>query len=140
MRFLSSVAVLCLTLGSLAAQSPRAALIGVVQDPSGAILAGAQVELRNVDTGEARKVLSDFKGEFTIPNLAPGPYEVVISKAGFRSVRQTSIVLQMDQTARLEFRLEVGSVTESVEVTAGAAPLINTENGVVGEVIEELAQ
>ena len=121
--------------GLLLAQNPTATLVGTVRDTSGAIVAGATLEVRNTDTDNIRKATSDENGDFTIPNLVPGPYEVTITKAGFRSVRETSIVLQMDQIARMPFQLEVGAVSQSVEVTAVAAPLIDTDNGSKGQVM-----
>jgi Carboxypeptidase regulatory-like domain len=126
---------MCLAAGSLVAQNPTATLVGTVRDSSGAIVVDAALEVRNTDTGDIRKAVAESKGEFTVPNLAPGPYEVTVSKPGFRAVHETNIVLQLDQVARLEFRLEVGAVTQSVEVTATGAPLINTENGAKGEVM-----
>jgi hypothetical protein len=118
------------------AQNPTATLVGTVRDASGAIV------VRNTDTRDIRKAVAESKGEFTIPNLAPGPYEVTVSKPGFRPVHETNIELQLDQVARLEFRLEVGAVTQSVEVTATGAPLINTENGAKDEVMtsEEMVE
>ena len=73
MRIWIFVALLCLSIGPMAGQNPTATLVGVIQDSSGAILPGAQIELRNTDIGALRKASSDFKGEFTIPNLVPGP-------------------------------------------------------------------
>jgi hypothetical protein len=139
-RFASALA--CLLACNLMAQNPTATLVGIVRDASGAIAPGAALEIRNTDTGDVRKSIADDRGEFTVPNLPPGPYEVTVSKAGFRSKRETGVVLQMDQFARLDFRLEVGSVSQSVEVTATAVPLITTENGTKGEVMtaEEIVE
>jgi hypothetical protein len=116
------------------AQNPTATLVGSVTDPSGSMVVGAKVEIRNSATNEVRKVQSDQKGEFLAPNLAPGTYEVNVSKEGFRTLRQAHLELQLDQEARIEFHLEVGSVTETVEVTA-SVPLVNTENAVKGDVV-----
>jgi hypothetical protein len=126
----------------LFAQNPTATLVGTVGDASGAVVPDAKLEVRNVNTNESRKVSTDIRGVFTAPNLSPGPYEVTISKAGFRTVRETGLVLQMEQVARMEFRLEVSELSQSVEVTAAAAPLINTENGTQGQVItaDEIGQ
>jgi outer membrane receptor protein involved in Fe transport len=136
MKFTRAASVwMCLTVGCLIAQNPTATIVGTVRDASGAVVVDAALEVRNTDTGDIRKALAASKGEFTIPNLAPGPYEVTISKEGFRAVHETNIVLQLDQIARLDFRLELGAVAQSVEVTATGAPLINTENGAKGEVM-----
>ena len=115
-------------------QTPTASVVGVVEDPTGAVVAGAAVKIRNAGTGEVRDAISNGRGEFTVAQLPPGQYAISIEKAGFRALRETGIDLQVDQVARLKFQLELGSVSESVEVT-GQAPLINTENATKGEVI-----
>ena len=119
---------------SLLAQNPTATLVGTVRDASGAVVVDAALEVHNTDTGETRKAATNEKGEFTVPNLVPGPYEVTIAKSGFRTVRETNIELQMDQVARMDFKLEVGAISQSIEVT-DAAPLIATDNGTKGEVM-----
>jgi hypothetical protein len=115
-------------------QNPTATLVGTVVDPAGLVVAGAKVEIRNSATNEHREVESGPKGVFIAPNLAPGTYGVTISKNGFRTLRQTSLELQLDQEVRMEFRLEMGSLSQTVEVTA-SVPLINTENAVKGDVV-----
>lgn len=137
MTFRNGYATVVMTLWAvlaLQAQNPTASLVGTVKDPSGATIAGARIDVRNADTNEAREVTSDPKGEFAVTNLVPGRYNVGVSKEGFQSARQAGIELQMEQAARLEFHLQVGAVSESVEVTA-SAPAVNTENAVKGEVM-----
>src|SRR5258708_2731401 len=123
-----------LLLCKLCAQDPSATLMGSVVDASGALVAGRKVEIRNTATKEIRKTEFDDKGEFTELNLAPGLYEVSIFKSGFRTLRETNLELQVEQQARMEFHLELGSMMQTVEVQA-VAPLINTENAVKGEVV-----
>src|SRR5258708_31114162 len=118
----------------LCAQDPSATLVGSVVDASGALVAGAKVEIRNTATNEIRKTESDDKGEFTALNLAPGLYDVSIFKSGFRTLRETNLELQVEQQARMEFHLELGSMMQTVEVQA-VAPLINTEDAVRGDVV-----
>ncbi|MEO7142480.1 MAG: carboxypeptidase regulatory-like domain-containing protein [Bryobacteraceae bacterium] len=120
---------------TLLGQNPTATLVGSVLDASGAAVAGATLEVRNTASNELRTIASDDKGEFTIPNLPAGDYEITVSKVGFRTVRQTNIALEMEQMARMEFRLEPGGVSQTVVVSASAAPLVNTENGAKGEVM-----
>ena len=82
----------CLTVTPLLlAQNPTATMVGTVRDQSGAIVVGAALEIRDTDSGNTRKAVADQRGEFTVPDLAPGPYEVTITHAGFRTVRQTDI-------------------------------------------------
>ena len=121
-------------ISSLVAQNPTATLVGTVRDASAAVVVGASLDIRNTNTDEARKAVTNEKGEFTVPNLIPGPYEVTIAKGGFRTVHETNIELQMDQVARMDFKLELGTISQSIEVT-DAAPLIATDNGTKGEVM-----
>jgi len=120
--------------GLLAAQTPTATVVGRIVDSSNAAIAGAAVRVRNVNTNEIRTAQSQFDGEYTVSSLSPGVYEVTIEKAGFKQLRESSLELQVDQTARLDARLEVGVVTQSVEVTADV-PLLNTETATRGDVI-----
>jgi outer membrane receptor protein involved in Fe transport len=125
---------MCVAVWGLWAQNPTARLVGTVRDASGAVVVGVALEVHNTDTGETRKAVTNGKGEFTVPNLVPGPYEATIAKGGFRTVRETNIELQMDQVARMDFKLELGTISQSIEVT-DAAPLIATDNGTKGEVM-----
>ena len=77
----------------LLAQTPTATLVGTVFDPTGAVVVGASLEVRNSDTNQRRAAQSAAKGEFTILDLAPGRYEVEIVKDGFRAVHETNLVL-----------------------------------------------
>jgi hypothetical protein len=121
-------------MGQLSAQNPTATLVGVVTDPTGGVVGAAAVEVRNSGTNEVRKAESDQQGEFIVSNLAPGIYEVSISKAGFRTLHETGLELQVEQQARMEYHLPLGSLADKVEVTA-SAPLVNTENGEKGDVM-----
>lgn len=116
------------------AQTPTATLVGRITDASHASIAGAAVRVRNLETNELRSVQSQNEGEFTVADLRPGFYEVTVEKQGFKTVREGSIELQVGQTARLDLMLEIGSTTQSVEVTA-TAPALNTENATRGDVI-----
>jgi hypothetical protein len=123
------------------AQAPTAMLTGRILDSTGAVIAGAKVTITHIETNETRTAISDSQGSFTVTNLALGRHSVVTEKSGFRRLEETGLELQVNQQARLDFTLEVGAVTESVEVTA-AAPVLNTENGIKGEVIsnQEITQ
>src|SRR5260370_35736405 len=127
---LSAALVLC----ELGAQDPAATLGRNVVDASGSLVPRAKVEIRNAATNQVSRVESDAKGEFTAPNLSPGVYEVIVSKDGFRTLRETNLELQLEQQARMEFRLELGKVSQTVVVQAVVA-LLNMENAVKGEVV-----
>src|SRR6516164_1175742 len=120
--------------GLATAQTPTATLVGRITDATHASIAGASVKVRNVETNEVRALQSAVDGGFTVADLKPGFYEVTIEKDGFKLVRAGSVELQVGQTARFDVLMEVGSATQSVEVTA-AAPAVNTENATRGDVI-----
>ncbi len=117
---------LCQTLGEITGQ---------VEDASGSLVAGAAVTVTNVATGGNRTTASNEAGIYSFPSLQPGQYTVRVEAKGFRTVSKTGIELQVQQTARVDFALEVGAVSEVVEVSAGGA-ILTTENATVGTVIE----
>src|SRR5262249_27245438 len=120
---------------TLAAQT-LGTVTGEVKDSTGAIIPAVDITVRNTETNVIRSVATNDAGVYTVPALNPGMYEVKASKSGFKSATRADIVLQVQQTARVDFTLEIGSVTESVEVS-GAAALLTTENASVGTVIEQ---
>jgi len=134
-----SIAALCLALavnGSMAlAQTPTATVTGQVRDSSGAAVPGARVVARNIQTNIEREAVTSENGDYTIPLLNVGEYQVSVEKQGFKKAVQTGLVLQVDQKARLDFTLQIGQVSESVEVTA-AASLVQTDSASVGTVID----
>ena len=123
------------------AQAPTASVVGRVTDASAAPIPDANIQVRNVNTNEIRTAKSSAQGEYTIADLPPGLYEVSIDKAGFKQLRQTNLELRVDQTARVDARLALGAVSETVSVTANV-PLMNTETATRGDVVtpQEIAQ
>jgi len=132
-----------LLLGSLASAicasivwaQATAQISGTVKDQSGAVLPGAEVAVTQTETGITRNVVTDEIGAFEVPNLAIGPYRVEVSLPGFRTFVQTGIVLQVNSNPVINAVLQVGQVTETVEVAANAA-LVETRSVGVGNVIE----
>ncbi len=110
-------------------------ITGSVTDTSSAVIEGAAVRISNTATGLVREVLTNQTGTFDVPFLVPGSYVVRVEKQGFKAASRTNVLLQVGAVVRVDFIVEVGAVTESVEVTGGA-PLLNTENTGVGTVIE----
>jgi hypothetical protein len=127
-------AVLLIFAGVAIAQTTSATIVGRVVDPSRAPVGNASIRVRDVNTNEVRTAQSAAEGEYTISNLPPGTYEVRIEKPGFKEVRESDLQLQVAQTARLDVQLEVGAVSQSVEVVA-SVPLLNTESFSRGDVI-----
>ncbi len=128
-------------LSVLFAQAELATVTGVVTDSGSAVMPGVKVTIRKTDTDISRTILTNQDGYFTITELPAGPYELTVERAGFRTYRETAITLETGQTLRTDVKLQIGSVSETVEVKAEVAPL-NTENGMIkGAVIvqEEIA-
>jgi len=122
-------------LAQLGAQVTSATILGTVTDSSGAVVAKALVEAKAVATNLSRTTTTDAEGNYTLTSLPVGEYEVTISAAGFRKEVQRGITIQVQQRARLDVALQPGNVTETINVV-GAAPIVNTEDGVFGDVIE----
>src|SRR5258706_8958757 len=108
---------------------------GSVADSSGAVLPGVTVVAVQTETGIRREVVSDENGSFALLNLPTGPYRLEASLAGFRSFAQTGIVLQVNSNPVIKVTLQLGELAETVQVV-GAAPLVETRNPAVGQVIE----
>ena len=131
-------AVLALALFPLTpsrAQENTATITGQVLDASGAGIPGAKVVAHNVQTGLERTVTTGDTATFTLPLLPIGTYDVTAEKEGFKRSIQQGVVLQLDERARVDFQLQIGSATESVQVTA-EVPLTQTDTSSIGSVID----
>src|SRR5947207_14264453 len=112
-----------------------AQISGTVHDQSGAVLPGVEVTATQTETGIARTAVTNETGSFVLANLALGPYKVEAALSGFRTFVQTGIVLQVNSSPVVNPVLQVGQVTEQIEVQANAAQ-VETRSTAVGEVIE----
>jgi len=112
----------------------NAELSGLIADPSGLAVPGARVVVQSADTGASRTVSSNQQGEYSVPALLPGPYNITIEANGFKTIHQNGVVVEVDQRARLDFALTVGSTTETVTVQ-GSAPLLNASDASVSTLI-----
>lgn len=110
-------------------------ILGSITDPSGSVISNAAVTVTNIATNEAVRAKSDAAGNYFVPNLRPGTYSVSIEASGFKRFTQTQIPLQIDQSARVDAALTLGSTSEIVEVTA-AAPVLQTETSSIGQVVD----
>jgi outer membrane receptor protein involved in Fe transport len=118
------------------AQVPTTAtLVGRVADATGAAVPDASIRVVNSRTNSVREVRTDSSGNYTVSSLpAPGIYNVTAEKAGFRQVTENGLELQVDQEARLDLSLQIGTIQTTVEVIA-PMPVLDTENGTKGEVV-----
>jgi len=113
-------------------------ITGEVKDSSGANVPNAVVSVTNKGTNAVRSVFSNDAGMYSFPSLLPGLYDVKVNKEGFRSLTRADVRLEVQQTARLDFTLQVGQVSEVIEV-GGGAPLLATENATPGHCRREQA-
>ena len=138
-RFLPLVLLSLVVFSSnLKAQVERATITGVLTDGSGANIAGAIIKIRDEGTNQETSLQSDVAGSYTAGNLTPGSYAITVEKEGFSKHINRGFVVQVGQTARLDIVMEVGSVNQTVEVTT-AAPVLQSENAAVGQVISSTA-
>src|SRR5438094_162470 len=122
--------------GSAWAQSVSVAQIsGTAKDPSGAVLPGVEIKVTQTDIGVSRTTITDETGSYAIPNLAVGPYRFEASLAGFSTYVQTGIVLQVNSNPVINVSLQVGQVSETLEVQADVA-MVETRSTGVGQVID----
>ncbi len=109
------------------AQSDRGTITGTVQDQGKAVVPGARVVARNMDTGAQSETVTTGTGNYTLASIPAGRYEVSVEVQGFKKFTQQGIEVQVAQTARIDAVLQIGSTSESVTVNADA-PLLRTEN------------
>ncbi|MCU1330600.1 MAG: TonB-dependent receptor [Bryobacterales bacterium] len=117
------------------AQLGTATISGAVIDSTGAAVSGASITTTNADTGFRRETVSNTLGEYSISGLAPGTYDVQVEFKGFKKAEQKALTLQVDQNARIDVTLEVGQVTESIEIE-GQSALVDTQSATLGAVID----
>ena len=130
-----TVLFFCLVHAAAWAQGQLAGLSGLATDHSGAVVPRVVVRIVNVETGEAYSGVTNESGNYTIPLVKPGRYTLTAELTGFKQYQQSGIVLETGVTDRVDIRLEVGGLTESVSVEA-SAPLLRTETSSVGAVVD----
>ena len=133
--FFSFSALLLLLVGIVNAQrADRATITGIVTDPSGNGIPAATVRIRNENTAVETPLTTNESGLYTSPLLVLGTYSVTVEHPGFKSGRRTQIQVLGGETYRIDLRLELGTVTESVEVSA-SSELVNTEQPDVAQTV-----
>jgi len=104
-RLVLALALACVVAWPAIAVGPTGTIVGTVADPSEAVIPKAQITVRNQGTNATREVLTNDDGDFSVPLLPPGVYEVSAEKAGFRRSVYSNVNLHVDQTARVDFVL-----------------------------------
>ena len=120
-RFLATICLLVVGLSAGAwAQTPSGEISGVVTDPSGAPMPGVTITLTNQSTNAVRELQTNESGLYVMPALQPGVYTLKATLSGFRTLERKDITVQVGSASRIPLTLEVGQLTEVVEITGGA--------------------
>jgi hypothetical protein len=130
---IAATVLLCLT-GLAHAQEFRGTISGAVTDPSGAVIPGAQVVVKEIHTGTVNRTKSDATGQYVVPFLLPGDYTVTATAQGFETLTHSNITLETQAHPIVNLAMKVGNTGETVEVTTNA-PLLDQTNASVGQVI-----
>jgi hypothetical protein len=117
MRLLRNFSLFVMFLSALSAQDFRAALTGIVTDPSGAAVVGARVKAVNTTTNATADAVTNEAGRYSIAFLIPGKYSVEIEAAGFKKIVRDNVQLQINSRSALDVALELGGVNEKITVS-----------------------
>src|SRR6266567_5381300 len=120
---------------SLSGQTFYGSIVGTVTDASSAAVQGATVTLNNNGTSERKSAETDAAGAYRFVNLVPGNYKVEVERPGFKRYTRDQIVVAVESAVRVDLAMQVGDVSQTVEVTA-AAPLMQTENASLSQVVQ----
>src|SRR5713226_5762204 len=133
-RFAWMCALVCLTLGASFAQFDTATVSGVVRDQAGAVVVNSKVTLENVATGVLKTTNTDQNGSYTLFDVKIGRYKLKAEAPGFKAAQAEEFTVTVNAHQRVDLQLQVGAVTETVEV-AGAASAVETDSSSRGHVI-----
>src|SRR3989442_5557632 len=135
-RLLGAVGILLLWCSAAWGQTTFGSIAGSVSDSTGAIIPGAQVTLTNLGTNEKRVTPSSAEGLYQFVNLVPGRYRIDVEKEGFKHFTREPIVVEVQNALRIDVALEVGALTQRVEVTA-QTPLLQPQTSDLGQGVEQ---
>ena len=119
----------------LCAQSPNGTISGLVLDPSGRVIVGAEVTIVNDATRVQYSSKTNGEGIYVVPNLQPGQYRLQVSKIGFKTIVKPDIILNVQDALAINFTLPIGAASETMTVEGGA-PLVNTQSAAVSTVVD----
>ncbi|HLB86270.1 MAG TPA: carboxypeptidase-like regulatory domain-containing protein, partial [Terriglobales bacterium] len=137
MRVRMILALVVLAATSLVAQTFRGTILGTVTDASGAVVSGAKVTVRNVNTGLERATQTSTDGSYSVPELPIGTYTVTISQSGFQTSVTSSVPVDVAGERRVDTQLKPGQVSQTVEVSGEALPLVETTMNTLGGVLTQ---
>ena len=130
------LAALCMSRAPLSAQVLKGQILGVITDQSGAVVPGVKISIVETQTNSRRTGVSNDTGNFFFVSLDPGSYRVEAEKIGFSKALRTGVELLPNSTARVNFELTPGAVTQTIDVSAAAAPLLQTDRADTGGKID----
>jgi Carboxypeptidase regulatory-like domain len=136
MLIIAMWAVLMLGAPMATAQLSTATLQGTVTDSTGAVVPGIAIAVRNIETGVVRNTVTGNGGEYLLSALQPGAYELSATHTGFQTVKQINIRLEVGQVATLNFALQIGNLSQTVEVAASGSSIANYDT-TLGTVISQ---
>jgi len=122
---------------NLSAQTFRGTILGTVTDPSGAVVPGAKVTVKNTGTGLERATATSDDGSYSLPELPIGTYNVTVSQSGFTTFLATGVVVTVASERRVDAALKAGEVSTKVEVSADQLPLVETTTNTLGGVLTQ---
>ncbi len=134
MRFQRLLPFLLAFAAPMAAQTSAGAIVGLVRDAGGAVIPSASVTVTNTQTNVAFAIQTDSTGNYFVPSLLPGEYQVVCEFRGFKKTTVGPIPVSVNQTVRVDLNLQVGETAESVTVQEFAS-LVQTDNATIGQVV-----
>jgi hypothetical protein len=129
------LALILLVAVNLSAQTFRGTILGTVTDPSGAVVAGAKVTVKNTGTGLERATETSSDGSYSVPELPIGTYNVTVSQSGFQTFVATGVTVDVAAERRVDAQLKAGEVSTRVEVSADLLPLVETTTNTLGGVL-----
>jgi len=124
------------SVGMCLGQSPNGTVSGIVLDPAGRAIVGADVLIVSDTTSVQYPGRTNGEGIYVVPNVPPGPYRLQVSKPGFKTLIKPDVILNVQDALAINFTLPIGALSEVVTVQGGS-PLVNTESGSVGTVIDK---
>jgi hypothetical protein len=116
------------------AQNAQGTIVGHVSDPSGAVVPGAQVTIRDLSTGVTHTYVTSASGDYTATDLNPGNYSITVAAKGFSQEATPSVTLEVAESVRQDFKLPVGTTSSTIQVTANTQ-MLQTEDESVGQVM-----
>ena len=137
MRARCVLAFLLVAVTGLWAQTFRGTILGTVNDPSGAVVAGAKVTVKNIGTGLERSTETSADGSYSVPELPIGTYTVTVTQTGFQTFVARGVAVEVASERRVDAALKTGEVSTSVEVSADELPLVETTSNTLGGVLTQ---